>query len=78
MAGMITLAQAEAKLTLWMTAEESLATSQSYEIDVDGSRRQLTRANLKEVAERITFWNGKVRDLTRSASGRSRTRYLVR
>lgn len=74
----ITLAQAEAKLTLWMAAEEALATSQSYEIDVDGSRRQLTRANLKEVAERINFWNSKVRELTRSASGRSRTRYLVR
>lgn len=77
MAG-ITLAQAEAKLTLWLAAEEALATSQSYEIDVDGNTRRLTRANLREVAERVSYWNGKVRDLTRSAGGRGRMRYLVR
>ncbi len=35
----ITLADAEAKLALWLAAEESLATSQSYSIDVDGSSR---------------------------------------
>lgn len=76
MAG-ITLADAEAKLALWMAAEERLAVSQSYSIDVDGSRRELTRADLREVAARISFWDGKVAQLRRRASGRSNTRYIV-
>lgn len=76
MAG-ITLAQAEAKLAVWLAAEEALATSQSYEIEVEGNRRTLTRANLSEVAKRITFWNNKVVALSRSASGSSRVRYLT-
>lgn len=76
MAG-ITLAQAEAKLALWMQAEESLAVSQSYEIEVEGNRRTLTRANLSEIAKRITYWNGIVISLSGRASGRSRSRNLV-
>ena len=76
MAG-ITLAQAEAKLTLWLAAEEALATSQSYEIDVDGNRRQLTRANLGEVGRRVAYWNKMVTQLTSRAQGKSRTRFLV-
>lgn len=76
MAG-ITLAQAEAKLTLWMAAEESLATSQSYEIEVEGNRRRLTRADLKEVARRIDYWQGHVTRLTNAAAGASRSRYMV-
>lgn len=76
MAG-ITLAQAQAKLAVWLAAEEALATSQSYEIEVEGNRRQLTRADLKEVAERITYWNNKVAAMTRAASGASRMRTIV-
>lgn len=76
MAG-ITLAQAEAKLAVWMAAEESLATSQSYEIEVEGNRRQLTRADLGEVGRRITYWNNKVQALSAAASGVSRSRTIV-
>lgn len=76
MAG-ITLAQAEAKLSLWMQAEESLAVSQSYSIEVDGSRRELTRADLKEVSSRIEYWNAKVIQFSRRASGRSNSRNVV-
>lgn len=76
MAG-ITLAQAESHLAIWLAAEEALATSQSYRISVNGSERQLTRADLSEVAERITYWNGKVNELTAIARGRPRTRYTV-
>lgn len=77
MAG-ITLAQAEAKLTLWMEAEDALASSQSYEIEsVSGPRRKLTRANLQEIGQRITYWQNKVASLQRSASGRTRTRNIV-
>lgn len=76
MAG-ITLLQAEAKLAVWMAAEETLATSQSYEIEVEGNRRQLTRADLKEVANRVAYWNKLVTQLTARATGASRSRYMV-
>lgn len=76
MAG-ITLVQAEAKLALWMAAEEALATSQSYEIEVEGNRRQLTRANLGEIGKRVTYWNNIVVRLTGAAAGTSRSRVIV-
>lgn len=56
MAG-ITLAQAEAKLALWMDAEANLAASQSYEIETGNGRRKLTRADLAEVRTTIEYWN---------------------
>ncbi|RYE48332.1 MAG: hypothetical protein EOP24_07945 [Hyphomicrobiales bacterium] len=76
MAG-ITLAIAEAKLAVWLAAEEALATSQSYEIEVEGNRRQLSRADLAQVAKRIDYWNGIVNRLTAQALGRSRTRTII-
>jgi len=60
MAG-ITLAQAQAKLEAWLDAEEKIAAGQSYSI----AGRSLTRADLKVVGERITYWNNKVQQLTR-------------
>lgn len=76
MAG-ITLAQAEAKLTVWMAAEEALATSQSYEIEVEGNRRQLTRADLGEIGKRVTYWHNMVVRLSAAAAGTSRSRTIV-
>ena len=73
----ITLEQAQAKLTLWMAAEESLAVSQSYSIDIEGNSRSLTRADLAEVAKRITYWQGKVVALSGAAAGQSRSRTVV-
>lgn len=64
MAG-ITLAQAEAKLTTWLAAMDKIAEGQEYTI---GSRT-LKRANLKEVQEQITFWDGKVKELSRGSTG---------
>jgi len=60
MAG-ITLAQAEASLTLWQTALDAIATGQSYTI----GDRSLTRANLKDAKDMVTFWDNKVQSLTR-------------
>lgn len=77
MAG-ITIERAQAMVDLWLGAEEALATSQSYTIQTDGSSRTLTRANLKEVGERLSYWQGKLTDLERRASGRGSMRYLVR
>ena len=76
MAG-FTLEFATAQLALWLNAEAALATSQSYEITVEGNTRKLTRASLKDVAERVSYWRGEVARAGRVATGRSRTRYLV-
>lgn len=51
MAG-ITQAQAEAKLALWMAADEAVATGQEYSI---GPRR-LVRADAKLIRDNILFW----------------------
>jgi hypothetical protein len=67
MAG-LTLAQAEAQLASYMTAETKVLQGQSYSI---GSR-QLTRANLQEIREGITYWNSKVNELTSGAGIRVR------
>ena len=64
MAG-ITLAQAEAKLALWMSAEDAVATGQEYAI---GSRR-LRRADLSDIRAQIVYWEGRVRDLGRGNGG---------
>jgi hypothetical protein len=76
MAG-ITLAQAQSKLDMWLAAEEALATSQSYEMSDGTSSRKLTRANLKDIGERIKYWDSVVKRLDPSAAGRGRTRYVV-
>ena len=60
MAG-ITLAQAEAKLTLWLEADDKVASGQSYSI----AGRNLTRANAKEIRDNIDFWQSKVNKLSR-------------
>lgn len=72
MAG-ITLAQAEAQLTLWIAASTSVASNQSYSI----AGRSLSRVDAAEIREQINYWDGWVRKLTQSASGRGRTRYVV-
>jgi hypothetical protein len=59
----ITLTQAQAKLSLWLEAEESLAVGQEFRTD-DG--RTLTRANLAEVAARVSFWDRKCQRLSRA------------
>ena len=60
MAG-ITLAQAEAKLTLWLAAEDKVASGQSYEI----AGRKLARADLGMIGDRIAHWDSMVKRLSR-------------
>jgi hypothetical protein len=69
----ITLAQAEAKLAEWMDAESKVAVGQSYTIH----GRQLTRADLDSIGERIKFWNGLVAELSNLTEGRGRSRVIV-
>lgn len=58
MAG-ITLAQAEAKLAVWMAADEKVAGGQA--VDLDG--RRLTRADAAEIRRNIAYWDGWCRRL---------------
>jgi len=60
MAG-ITKQQAEAKLALWMAADDAVAKGQS--ISVAG--RSLTSADADVINENIQFWDAKIRKLSR-------------
>lgn len=60
MAG-ITLAQAEAKLALWMEADERVSRSQYYMLD----GKQLTRANAEQIRSNIEYWDRQVKRLSR-------------
>lgn len=68
MAG-LTLAQAEAQLSLWIAASAAVAASQSYTIE----GRSLTRANAGEIRQQIEFWDRMCRKLDPS---RSRIKYI--
>jgi hypothetical protein len=59
MAG-ITLVEAEAKLAIWMEADDKVASGQSYSI----GGRSLSRADAKMIQENIKFWDRKVKELT--------------
>jgi hypothetical protein len=60
----ITLAQAEAQLTLWLNASTAIASGQEYSI----GDRQLKRADLAEVNNSIKMWQQHV---TRLSGGRN-------
>lgn len=72
MAG-ITLQQAEAKLQLYLDAIDKIILKQRVEID----GQSLTRANLADVEAAVQFWDGKVKALSASASGRRRVRTVA-
>jgi hypothetical protein len=59
MAG-ITLAEAEAKLAIWMEADDKVASGQSYSI----GGRSLSRADAEKIQGNIKFWDRKVKELT--------------
>jgi len=63
MAG-ISLADAEAKLALYMAAEERVLAGQSYTI----GGRTLNRANLKEIQDGIDTWDKRVKRLFRGGA----------
>ena len=66
--GGITVEIAREKLNTWLEAEEALATSQSYTMGT----MSLTRADLKQVRENITYWNDMVTKHERAGKGRNR------
>lgn len=73
MAG-LTLAQAEAKLSEYLTAESKVLAKQSYSID----GRSLTYANLSEIRAGINHWDSVCKRLAvRGTRGNIRARSLT-
>ncbi len=65
----ITIDEARENLKMWLAAEKEIcAGGQSYTI---GSR-SLSRVNLAEIAERITYWRGVVANLENGNNSRRR------
>lgn len=64
MAG-ITLAQAEAQLSLYLDAEAKILAGQRVRI----GDKDITRADLEFVQKGIDFWQGRVTKLARTTTG---------
>ena len=60
----ITVAEATAKRDLWIEAEEAVSTGQSIEV----GGRTLTRVELSNIRQAITYWSRMVDELTFAAS----------
>lgn len=65
MATGLTLAVAQAHLDEWVAADSAVSSGQSYSID----GRSLTRANVADIRDQITYWNNQVNSLTAKAAG---------
>jgi hypothetical protein len=62
--GELTLDAAKTMLKVWMDAEVAVAVAgQSYMLNLNGNKREMTRANLAEIQAQVKFWQRKVRDL---------------
>ncbi len=72
------LATAQIKLVTWMAAEDAVAQGQSYEIDVGGNKRKLSRADMDVVLKMIKFWRAEVERLTAAAANNTGTGPKVR
>lgn len=72
MAG-ITLAQAQAQLDAWLAASLAVSQNQSYSI----AGRSLSRVDAATISDMVSRWQNEVNKLSRAASGRGRTRYVV-
>ena len=57
----ITLAQAEAKLAIWLAADDAVSKRQSYTVD----GQAYTAADAGEITRKIIFWDKQVKRLSR-------------
>lgn len=64
-----TAEEARTMLEKWLDAESAVATGQSYKI----GNRQLQRADLSEIANRIKYWRN---ELDKAESGRTGARVM--
>ena len=70
----IALETAQNHLDKWLEAEMEIATSQSYTMSGTNGSRTLTRANLTEVRNAISFWEKKVAEIKASTSKKPRSK----
>lgn len=61
----ITIDEARANLQMWLEAERAVSTGQSYRVGT----RQLTRASLSDIAERIKYWRNEIDKLENGRTG---------
>jgi len=61
----ITLAQAETQLALWLAADAAVATGQSY----GHGQSSLTRADADKITKKIDYWEKKVSQLSANRRG---------
>lgn len=59
----ITLAEAKAGLAAWLAADAAVSQGQEYRINFGGTDRLLRRADAAMIADRVSFWETKVRRL---------------
>lgn len=65
---------AQRHLDAWLEAELTVTSGQSYTLTTSNGGRTLTRANLTEIRNAITYWEGKVKQATNIESGKARNR----
>jgi hypothetical protein len=68
-----TLEEAKQHLKAWMAAELAVSTGQRYRI----GQRELTRADLSEIAKRIQFWSNEVARLEKGRGSGARVLRVV-
>ncbi|KHF27309.1 hypothetical protein LR68_03856 [Anoxybacillus sp. BCO1] len=71
--GAWTLQEARQHLRAWMDAELAVSTGQRYRIGT----RELTRADLGEIAKRIQFWSNEVARLEKGRGSGARVLRVV-
>ncbi len=64
----ITLEQAQAKLAVWMSADDALILGQNYTIDQGNVKRVLTRTDAAEIRNNINYWRKEVERLSVGSS----------
>ena len=74
---MTALQVAQAKLAIWLEADDALATGQEYSIDLSGTRRTLTRVDAGIVHKNIIYWQTRVNRLSGSGSAAPRVRNFI-
>ncbi len=66
----ITIEEAKINLNMWLEAEKAVATGQSYKCGT----HSLTRADLGDITDRISYWLDVIDDLENGGDGRRRPR----
>ncbi len=69
----VTSAQAKAQLDLWLAADAAVSIGQAYSI----GNRQLTRANVAEIRNQLSYWSRTYRSLQAAEGGASEGGFRV-